>query len=120
MSELRSKLPMLRMTVRDGPDNESGARPEPHHWSRNGRGNRPLQMFVFVNDWEGFTENQKVAWLRFAQMGEVLESHLFDLGNDECEWVVSKALDGNMRVTSSKRIRIRGLSNVLRIVPKEP
>ena len=108
------------MTVRNGPDNESGDRPEPHLWSQNGRANRPLQVFVYVNDWDGFTENQKVAWLRFAQMGEVIQSCLFDLGNDECEWFVSKALPGNQRVDASKRIRIRGLSQVLQTVPKQP
>ena len=113
------------MTVKVGSENVSenasvDERNPPHHWSKNGRQNWPLQVFIYVNDWIGFTEAQKASWLRFAQTGEVISTLLYDNGDDECQWTVTKALPGGNQVVASKVFRIRGLANVFQTVPKEP
>ena len=92
---------------------------EPYFWILDGRSNRQLQVFFFLNKWVGMSEDQKITWLRFAQQGDVQSSTLKDIQGDEVEWTVTKRIDECL-VVATKRFRINGLSDILPTIPKKP
>ena len=97
--------------------------PEEFHWIWEGRNNRPLQVFFFVNDWTDYTFQQKYDWLMFAQReGTIVSSTIVPKGHDECDWTVLKKYDQNpeMMVGSSRIIKIPGLSDFLATAVKNP
>ena len=109
---------------------ESGARPfslpneaDRFYWEWQGINNRPLQVFMFIHEWIGFTEQQKHDWLSFAQRnGEIVSSSILPLSNDGCEWTVVKKVDhrADLVVVASKEIRIQGLTEFFSTAVKKP
>ena len=94
-----------------------------YHWKWNGRNNRELQVFFFLNNWEGFSDDQKRRWLIYANRnGEIISSAILPTVHDQCEWTVIKRVEGtsDVLVTSSKQIRIQGLSAFLATTSKKP
>ena len=94
-----------------------------YYWKWNGRNNRELQVFFFLNDWEGFSDEQKRRWLVYANRnGEIISSSILPTVHDQCEWTVTKRVEGteDVLVTSSKQIRIQGLSAFLPTISKKP
>lgn len=53
-----------------------------YFWSIGDRSNRPVQAFFAVRTWVGYTDESKMAWLRFANGGAVESSVITDLGKE--------------------------------------
>ena len=51
-----------------------------YFWSIGDHNNRPVQAFFAVRAWVGYTEESKLAWLRFANGGAIESSVITDLG----------------------------------------
>ena len=114
---------MFRMTIA-GSDMDvvlSSQDDQRYHWKWNDRSNQDLQVFFFLNDWEGYTEEQKRRWLIYATR-EIISSSILPTVHDQCEWTVTKRVEGttDVLVTSSKQIRIQGLSAFLPTISKKP
>ena len=93
------------MTIGNGPVD-----PDRFYWLYNGRDNRPLQVFFYINNWTDYTEDMKSQWLTFATRDHVVSSSILPLGNDQVEWTVIKKYvpNSNLEAGASRRIHIPG------------
>ena len=106
--------------------NSQGSANEPiedriYHWHLQGRANRPLQVYFYLNRWSQISESGKRQWLTFAQSQIVIASTIMVVQEDTCEWVVVKKSSPQADIcVASKRIHIRGLSAALSDIPELP
>ena len=92
------------------------------HWNFNDLANRPVQVFFATRDWTGFSEREKMKWLRFATRDSVVSTSMLSLGDDHCEWTVVKKYvpDSDLEAVTVRRIHVPGLTAFLATAPKMP
>ena len=89
------------------------------YWCLQGRANRPLQVYFYLNDWSGVSNASKRQWLTFAQSQWVISGTITLVQGDMCEWVVVKKENPQSNVVvASKRITIPGLRAALSDIPE--